>query len=223
MNIVIPLGTGTKWQNNELRYCLRGIEMYCKDADNIVIVGEKPEWITNILHIPAKDAHSPTLSIWNKVLLAAKCHEVSEDFFFCNDDYFWLSEFTFKDYPYYYTDVTGNSPYKKILRRTMDVCRKSGLTALNYDVHKPMIINKALFQETYEFFSWHLPIDQGLVMKSCYCNLQGVTGEWMQDKKLFRGNNIPEAGMFSISDDFIDQSFKYYCSQRWPEKSKYEI
>lgn len=223
MDIVIPLGSDSKWKNNELRYCLRGLEMYCKDMGNVVIVGEKPDWTTNVTHIPAKDLLTPTYNIWTKTLAAAQSHEVSDNFLFCNDDYFWLSDFTAKDYPYYYSDVTGNSPYKKILRRTMDVCQKSGLTSLNYDVHKPMIINKEQFIKAFEFFEWHLTIDQGLVIKSCYANLTGVDGEWCQDVKLYQGNVIPTEGMFSISDCIIDQSFKYFCSQRWPNPSKYEL
>lgn len=223
MDIVIPLGSDSKWKNNELRYCLRGLEMYCQDLGQIVIVGEKPDWITNILHIPVKDTHTTTYNIWHKTLAAAKHPDVSDNFLLCNDDYFFLQAFISNTQPFYYTDVTGNTPYKKIVRHTLDICVKSGLSALNYDVHKPMIVNKAKFIEAYDYFEWHLAIHEGLVMKSCYANLAGVTGTWCSDIKLTHGCDIPDCDMFSISDDFIDGRFKQFCKERWPEKSKYEI
>jgi len=87
MNILIPLGDGSKWKNNELRYCLRGLEMYCRDLGQVIISGEKPDWIQNIIHVPCKDEHSPTLSIWNKTLAGSK---ETDEFLFCNDDYFFF-------------------------------------------------------------------------------------------------------------------------------------
>jgi hypothetical protein len=219
MDLLIPLGTGSKWKDNELRYCLRGLEMYCQDLDRVIISGEKPDWIQNIIHVPCKDAHSPTLSIWNKTLAGSK---ETDEFLFCNDDYFFLKSFIAAEYPNYYTDVTGNSPYKRILRRTIKVCEQSGLSEYNYDVHKPMRFNSAKFQETYKYFSWHLPIDQGLLMKSCYGNLHNIGGEYCNDLKPFHGCEIKDVDMFSISDEFLDRSFKNLCEVRWPLKSKYE-
>ena len=54
-DILIPLGTGSRHDNLELRYCLRSIEKHLKGVGNIFIVGEKPEWIKNVIHIPFKD------------------------------------------------------------------------------------------------------------------------------------------------------------------------
>ena len=219
MDIIIPLGIGSRWKNNELRYCLRSLEKNCIDLGNVIIVGEKPDWIQNVIHVPCKDAHIPTLSIWNKTLAGSY---QTKEFLFCNDDYFFLKPFKAADYKNYYTDVTGNSPYKRILKRTVKLCEQSGLTSYNFDVHKPMVFNSALFQETYEYFKWHLGIDQGLVMKTCYGNLNEVKPEWIQDVKLFRGSQVPDVDMFSISDEFIDRWFKHYCETTWSEKSKFE-
>jgi len=219
MDILLPLGTGSKWNNNELRYCLRSLEQNCQDLGNVIISGEKPDWIQNIIHVPAKDAHIPTLSIWNKTLAGSK---ETKEFLFINDDYLFLKPFKAKSYPYLFGEVTGNSPYKRILRRTLKLCQQSGLQSFNFDVHKPMIINSAKFQQTYDYFKWHLSIDQGLVMKSCYTNLHGVKGIECQDIKLFRGHIIPDVDVVSISDEFIDRWFRDYCQNKWPNKSKFE-
>ena len=54
-DILIPLGTGSRHDNLELRYCLRSIEKHLKGVGNIFLVGEKPDWVQNVIHIPAKD------------------------------------------------------------------------------------------------------------------------------------------------------------------------
>ena len=48
IDVVIPLGTGSRWQDNELRYCLRSIEKNLSGVNEVVIVGEKPKWLTNV-------------------------------------------------------------------------------------------------------------------------------------------------------------------------------
>ena len=54
-DILIPLGTGSRHQDFELRMCLRSIEKHLKGVGNIFIVGEKPNWVHNVIHIPFKD------------------------------------------------------------------------------------------------------------------------------------------------------------------------
>jgi len=49
MKILIPLGNGSCWgNNNELRYMLRSIEQNLKGSYEIEIYGDAPEWLTNV-------------------------------------------------------------------------------------------------------------------------------------------------------------------------------
>jgi hypothetical protein len=49
MKILIPLGTGSNWDNNELRYCLRSLDENLKGDYEIHIYGnEVPYWLTNV-------------------------------------------------------------------------------------------------------------------------------------------------------------------------------
>ena len=52
MTVVYVLGTGSKWKNYELLYSLRSIEKNLKGFTDVVIVGELPSWIQNVIHIP---------------------------------------------------------------------------------------------------------------------------------------------------------------------------
>jgi len=215
MHTVIPLGRGSKWNNNELKYSLRSA-----NYSELWLVGEKPEWI-NCNHIPHQDGGAPTLNIWNKVRKACLNPEVSDPFLFANDDYFYLRPIP-EDYPYYYGDLRGNNTYKKIAHYTMAILRKAGMTDYFYDVHRPMIIHKELFLAAYSYFEFHLKIGHGLVMKSCYGNFAEVNPVHCVDIKYAYWGGAPDVDMFSIGDGCIDLRFKAYCNQMWPDKSKFE-
>ena len=43
---VIPLGAGSTWENNELRYMLRSLEKYCQfDYEVVLYATKKIEWV----------------------------------------------------------------------------------------------------------------------------------------------------------------------------------
>ena len=44
MDILYVVGTGSKWDNNELRYSLRSIDKYGINIDRVFIVGTKPDF-----------------------------------------------------------------------------------------------------------------------------------------------------------------------------------
>ena len=52
---VIPLGNGSLADNLELKFSLRSIEKYVSGISHIVIVGNCPEWLTNVEFQPMKD------------------------------------------------------------------------------------------------------------------------------------------------------------------------
>ena len=108
IDIVIPLGNGSKWNNNELKYCLRSIEKYLKNYKNIYIIGECPDWVnkitwskdhwynkfSNIQYIPILifDDNTPSNDILDKLKLACNMSIISDNFIYFNDDYFLLQE-----------------------------------------------------------------------------------------------------------------------------------
>ena len=55
MDIVIPLGTESRWHDNELRFTLRSIEKHLTGYRNVIIVGWCPPWVQNVVHIKKED------------------------------------------------------------------------------------------------------------------------------------------------------------------------
>ncbi len=49
MDIVIALGTGSRWMDNELRYALRSIEKHLKGhTGRILLIGQRPKWVNKV-------------------------------------------------------------------------------------------------------------------------------------------------------------------------------
>jgi hypothetical protein len=55
MDLVYVLGSGSRWGDNELRYSLRSVEKHLKGYNNVYLVGDKPDWVRNVTHIPKQD------------------------------------------------------------------------------------------------------------------------------------------------------------------------
>ncbi len=127
LSIVIPLGHGSRWQDNELRYCLRGIEENLQFKD-IWIIGRIPSWVKNVNFISFSDSENVSdHNIMKKVKVACEHPEITDRFLFANDDHFLLHKFDINNFPNYYDgtchDLLKNrhqSPYQRRVRNTMN-------------------------------------------------------------------------------------------------------
>ncbi len=86
-DIVYPLGKGSVWKNNELRYSLRSFEKFAIGIRNVYLVGEFPDWINGIINLPCKDGPNKEINIANKIYTACLDPNLSDDFIFANDDH----------------------------------------------------------------------------------------------------------------------------------------
>lgn len=216
ISTVIPLGTGSKWHNNELRYSLRSAKF-----DDVWLIGERPDWFTGN-HIAAYDGSIATLNIWRKLKAACLNPDISDPFLYSNDDYFFLT-LPELPYPNYYGDlINGNNVYKQLAKHTMRILKWNNLPTLFYDIHRPMMIDKAKFLECFEFFELHCKVGLGLIVKSCYGNYCNIGGEYRKDIKLAYWNDEPNTDMFSIGDGCLSVPFRAWCEQKFPNKSKWE-
>lgn len=235
MDIVIPLGKGSKWQNNELRYALRSIERHAKGVDKIWIVGERPEFLTGVSHIPAKDAGHKEFSIMVKTRTACLCPAVSEDFLFTNDDIFFARDIEISQTPYYrrpttlsdgYVQDRGN--YQVSIGNTIKALTSRGLKDYYFDIHTPIIYNKKKYIEVMRKYHWGIP--RGYVIKSLYSNTLGIEGEVLDDVKIRTPIDSAQIlAMFdthpfvSVGDGGLNEAFKATLEKLFPEKSRYEL
>jgi hypothetical protein len=234
IDIIIPLGTGSRWQNNELRYCLRSIEMYLTGYNNIYIVGEKPDWIQNVIHLPFDEKRSNRFkerNILKKVLYACTDQFLSNEFLLFNDDHFLLTHIEACKFPIHHKQLLvkclasrkEHEPYYITIQNTL---HEIGNNAFNYDTHCPIIINKELFDNVL-LFDWDKSF--GYCLKTLYCYANNITGEYYPDCKINSAISFAEIKeaikyrlYFSMGDSALRGGIKDVLKELYPNKSRYE-
>lgn len=243
--IIIPL-TKSKIDYLDLKYCLRSIEKFVTGYDKIVIIGERPKGIKNVIFIPFSETLSEMhkeRNILDKIKYACEIEDVSDDFCFWNDDFIVLEPTDITDYPFYHKGDLENatdskSMYRHTMRHTLDYLKLSiggklsgshvvvPLT-LNYDTHCPIIYNKQKFLSTFEGIDFDIPFGYGI--KSMYANLNNVEGEYMPDCK-FTGKNTKEEvkqrcmgrHIISCNETSLRHGLGEYLKEILPHKSTFE-
>ena len=100
-DIVIPLGNGSKWNNDELRILLRSIERHAIGTGRIIIVSDNaPEWLANVEILPIKDRHSNCKdgNLIEKTLEAIKQYNL-DSFVWCADDNAFMQDIRLDSIP----------------------------------------------------------------------------------------------------------------------------
>jgi len=241
MDVVYVLGNGSKWKNNEIRFSLRSIEKNLSGFRNVVIVGELPDFLQNVIHIKAEDIFNPKKNadgnIITKVLAACNDSRVSDDFLFINDDHLVIQPIHVADVPPLHKGdmTTYKSGYWKLnfwrkrLRRTMEVLRSHGLSTLHFDCHTPIIFNKEKFKDIIPVFNYQ--DDIGYTMKSLYGNVMYPDGPFLTDQKktVFRNYTLSQLNkrlgtctFMSFNDQGLNHSLKWWLMEYFPEPSSYE-
>lgn len=233
MDIVYPIGRGSQWYNNELRFSLRSVEKHLKGFQNIYIVGLKPNFCKNVIHAPYVEIHEKERNIMEKVKLACSIPELSEDFIFMNDDHLICKDIEAKDIGFYYSMtieemiLKRNAGFKYRAAMENTIKNLEGKPHLYYDIHTPIIYNKQKFVEVMDFANWE--VKHGNVVKSLYANSVDVEPIEMGDIKIngrFTEQDLEtkfeERLFISYSDRAICNSFKNILLKKYPNKSKYE-
>lgn len=245
-DILIPLGLGSRNDNLEIRYCLRSIEKHLSGVGNIFIVGEKPDFLQNIIHIPceeSKDNKHRAHNIYSKIIagITHVAHieydevllheELSDNFLFMNDDHFLLTDYVAGEFLYYHRGViqTHRVPNEAQRIQMENTVAEFGKTLHDFDIHCPIVYNKERFRMTFEGREWK---DYGFGLKTAYCNVWYPPGVWCEDLKfteLAMRESIYRAlegrSWFSIGDTVLREGsgMKEVLQELYPNKSIYEI
>ena len=231
MDILIPYINST-WAGTELKYALRSIEKHVQFG-RVFIIGDKPDWLCNVTHIPFKDnpnIESKERNIMQKIMVG---FEHTEEVYFMNDDHFILQKTDIENYPYYrggslvYNKDTSGA-YRKSVNNTIEVLKQMNKDTWNFDIHTPIIYNKQLFTEAMSSVDWRKP--NGYVIKSLYCNYFGIEGMPHIDLKISMQvpfhrlrKTVEGQDIFSIGDRAIGLPMKKLLDLYFSEKSKFEL
>jgi hypothetical protein len=226
MTVVYPLGNGSVLKNFELRMSLRSIEKHLSGYTDVWIIGEKPDWIQNINHIPFIDhmERPSDYNIMKKISCACEQPEVTESFLMFNDDHFLLSPFRSQTFPYYYYSTLqahikkrGMDAYGKRMNNSLQHLLKNDLPTKHFDIHTPIIYNKDLFLKNVTALDWNIP--HAYVIKSLYANSLRIEGEEIPDNKV---SQPPQRGKIFSTYPHIKASITRFLVEQFPKMSKYE-
>ena len=156
IDVVYPLGSGSAWDNNELRYSLRSLEKNLLDLGRVFVVGQRPDWLVEAMHIPMEDVHrkNKDANLIDKVLAACRAG-VSDRFVRLSDDQCLLQPRSSGQMQAYHLGPLDQKPasfwgvgrWKRRLRRTYALLLHEGLPTLHYDSHIPMVYQRDRFVE----------------------------------------------------------------------------
>ena len=177
-DVVYVLGRGSRWENNEIRFSIRSVKKYFKDLRQVVIVGEKPAWATNILHIEHSDNYVLTKDqiITEKLLAACSDPRVSSRFLFACDDKALLRPCRYADFDGWHTGeispVEAPDSWRKGLVNTREYLVGIGAPTNDYNSpHAFQPVDKRDFTKIMGATPWK---DEDIYAPSAYLNRQTI-------------------------------------------------
>lgn len=234
IKLVYILGSGSKWEDNELRYSLRSVALHGRNVAEVIICGTRPAWVQNITHLPAKDnCQIAADNVWNKVRTV--CDALQEPFVLMNDDFYLLHEVDFERLPLYYDGTIDQllerykrtSNYRQVQANTLKLLEAHHRTTRNYALHVPITIDPVIARGIFK--------DYGTAPALSFRNIYGNScpaphGRMpLQDLKLSEPQEAADIKtmeafktFFSIGDRFLTAYGKQYLQQLYPQKSIYE-
>lgn len=240
-DLVYVLGSGSKWNNNELRFSLRSVEKNLKGVGKIYVVGENPGYFTDkIIYIYYPDPLGGRNADGNmalKILRACSEENLSDNFLFMNDDFIINREMEVSEIPWLHKNDMATRPeeywnrefYRKRLRRTFEVLQERNLPTIQYDYHAPMLMNKHEFPKVMEQFDYKEDI--GYTFRSLYGNCMKLPAIPILGKKvtLYRNYKVAQLDKKTSNIDFVgyndyglNSSLKWWLINAFPDKSSYE-
>lgn len=234
IDILYILGRGSKFKNNEIRFSLRSIQKHLSNYRNVYIVGECPDFLTDVIHIPMDDTQiCKETNIYAKILRACQEPEISDNFIFFNDDHFLNIDFDAVNFPNFYkcdiefTAKKVRNMYRFAVRNTLAILKEKGYSTFNFDTHTPIIYNKHKFLEVMPGYDW--TIRYGYIIKSLYGNTVGLTGVPDKDYKINSPMDcdrlraiIGQSKVWSIGDKALSNNLSIVLNDMYPVKSKWE-
>ncbi len=246
IDILIPLGKGPRHADIELRYCLRSIEKHLSGVGNVWIVGERPEWLQGVVHVPMADNTNNwnrARNIYSKIMAGinrqpghirddgTEAEVLSDHFLFMNDDHYLLQDYKAAEFPYYHRGVADlknmehNPPQLAQYQNTQNILDED---FIDYGVHCPILYNKSVFVDAFKHLRW---LPHGYEIKSVYANKVGGWNEQIDDLK-FSQPALPETiyrlledrPWFSVGDRCLKEGgMLQVLSELYPNKSRYEL
>ena len=208
-DVVIPYKTPSNFSEEELRYTLRSIAKNFLSLRNVYIIGDCPNWVKRVIHIPTSQGYSKVDNVRAAHSIAVTRPEISDNFVLWSDDIYLLRPI--QQIPLWHGGPLGNflntfknryllSYYTSIIERTTNVVPGE---LPHWELHIPVVMNKESLSYILETYG-----GRGLLGRTLYGNIfHEGSGQYHQDVKLYRVEESkgwqtnPRYDTFVSSDD----------------------
>ena len=176
IDVVYPLAATAKGPEDfELRYSLRSLETQ-PWAGQVFVIGHKPPWLKNAIHIPFADQWNLNFKDKNlikKMLRSCVDERISDPFVANSDDQYWLKPIEPEDMlipprenpPQMDAAIQGRkinpyptfrNPWVKRQFQTVKFLKGHGKSTTCFDGHVPYLIHKGLYIKTMAQIPWEI-------------------------------------------------------------------
>jgi hypothetical protein len=218
MNFLYLLGplNLSPWQNNEIRYSIRSIDV-AFHPDWIGITGpEMPSFLTGIEHfkVDIKPDFSRYKNVQRQLILACEAESTPENLILMNDDFIVRSHPKW-DWTPTFTRPIGKpvadgryNPWKRTVFDTGEWLRAKGIVdPLCYEGHTPMPFKKSL---ALPILRELLSSEKPLQFRSAYGNVVGIGGQLHPNAKRADPDKWPVNSPFwSLKGHVTDKAKKF--------------
>lgn len=226
---------GSVWGDLELRYSLRSLEANFPNLGRVFLVGHKPAWATNVVWLPAEDAHrrNKDANLIDKVRLACRSG-VSSTFLRLSDDQCILRPWDGLE-AYHAGEATASPGAEggKWWRRmdlTCQYLKQRGRPTYFYDTHTPQPVDRAAFLRVMGAANYQHP--PGFCINTLYHNSVDIPRTIIGARKASfdRPTNLPRLRSRTARKTFLgysepatNQTMVDFLQTLFPTPSKYEL
>lgn len=148
-------------QGNELQLALRGWAENFKQEMNIVVIGDREDWMNDLVHVIECEriSNNPPLDVVNKMLLAIESDQVTEKFIWANDDQYLISPCMLADFETLKCTgrlgekSIGSTLYQQNKKRTAELLLKNNKGTWDFSTHIPFVFEKEKLQTIIDEFN----------------------------------------------------------------------
>lgn len=211
MDVLYILGKESLARDEEIKYSLRSLEENLLDMGKVFVVGQCPQFLKNVTHIPAQDdTDCRWKNVHIKTLLACESPALSDDFLLMNDDFFLLEPVAVDEFPFYSLKGANGGP-----------CGKD-----SFQVHCPIRFNK----EMYKKMPFSIDDKACKSPRTMYANFYGApplpTCDYILNNDIDSPRyeeQVMKWPFFSISNStMLHVRFTRWLASRYPIPSSYE-
>jgi len=242
VDVVIPLGTGSRISDMELRWALRSLEEYGRGVGQVWILGRKRYWMSRELRFFTTTTSSRTKygRVRQKYRAFLQSRDCPERWVLMHDDMFLTRPVAMGEFPLLHEGPlrarvllmeTLTGKYHQILQRTEEELVRRGVERpVSFEVHAPLPVDSARYLAVLDSLSPSFPSPAS---RTVYGNALLATHEcpfrveFSRDMKLLRA--IPALEIlrrcplfFSVGDGFLTMPGRMALAELYPNRSRWE-